>query len=1035
MSIKKIFISLVIISFVLGLYYFFIIRSQKIKIQEIILSNGETILLSSNNINSNYESSDNNIATVDENGIIYGISNGYVEITVRDSSNKIRYIYKVNVQIKSPNDLNHEENNIDLENIVIPDKMEVLVGEVKKVEYQIIPNNYNGTLIWISSNEEVVKTDTYGNIKGIKTGEALVEVSDIKNKVIKSIIVTVKENEKIKTEEITNSIPKITFNRSSLDMGVLEKYTILYDKTNINEDILWLSNNEEVAIVNNGVVEAKNVGQAIITAKTVSGNAATSIIIYVQNKSEVDTISIDSNIELFIGEEYTFIPLITPETASKRNLTWTSSDNEVIQITEGVAKALKLGSSTITVMSSTGKSSNSLITVKEKNDEKNVEQISLDKTEISLITGETALIKATILPIDTSNKTIYWTSSNPNVASVENGFIKTYKEGVVVITATSINGKKITCNVTVKDISVEQISLDKTEISLVAGETANIAATISPSNALNKTIYWTSSDPSVATVNNGVISGVKAGSITITATSINGKKTTCNVIVKDLYAEAVSLNKTNLYLNVGETSTIIATLSPSNASNKNLSWTSSDPSVATVNNGVISGVGEGTTSITVTTTNGKTASIPVVVNKISVSDYTFESDKLITSVGKSIKINISSISPSNASYKTATYASSNTSVATVDSSGNVTGVSTGLIKIKVNIDKITKEVAIYVLPAGDKVYFLNASDLSDTIIVESNGEYGMIDAGNITSTQKYIKYLGIKSLNFFLLSHWHYDHYAAVNTILNQYFTPSRFYMKQYNGTNTDDTAENRQRKINLFNSWKNRLGSAYKEVSSNTNFTMGNFTFDLFNTIDRFSVGDLKQTCLDFNNIDDAVTAEEKDAKNVCNENSNTVVALASVNGKKIYLSGDITDNKICTNMACTTYINNRYEFYVADSIFKARCGSSSTNCIDIYKVAHHGFNGYHSLTQSNNIDVINKLNPKYVVASTTRSSFNEWSCSNISWCDPLENLVNRTKSNGQTLNLNYSNITNKVLVTGDYTVVANIASNGTISFISIGW
>ncbi|MCI6918267.1 Ig-like domain-containing protein, partial [bacterium] len=139
-----------------------------------------------------------------------------------------------------------------------------------------------------------------------------------------------------------------------------------------------------------------------------------------------------------------------------------------------------------------------------------------------------------------------------------------------------------------------------------------------PDNSTNKNVSWKSSNTSVATVNNGVVTALKAGTATITVTTeYCGKTATCQVTVNErIYnVESVSLDKTNITLTEGDSETLTATVYPDNATNKNVSWKSSNTSVATVNNGVVTAIKAGTATITVTTEDGrKTASCQVIVD-------------------------------------------------------------------------------------------------------------------------------------------------------------------------------------------------------------------------------------------------------------------------------------------------------------------------------------------------------------------------------------------------------------------------------------
>ena len=176
------------------------------------------------------------------------------------------------------------------------------------------------------------------------------------------------------------------------------------------------------------------------------------------------------------------------------------------------------------------------------------------------------------------------------------------------------------------------ISLSKTSLTINKGSSQTITATVYPANATNKTVTWSSSNMSVATVSNGKITAKEKGSTTITAKTFNGKTATCSVTVVDntvVSPISISLNKTELTLTVGESYTLSASISPSNATPKTVTWSSSTSSVATVSNGKVTANAKGTTNITAKTSNGKTATckITVVPKPTTVNITSLKSDE------------------------------------------------------------------------------------------------------------------------------------------------------------------------------------------------------------------------------------------------------------------------------------------------------------------------------------------------------------------------------------------------------------------------
>ena len=246
-------------------------------------------------------------------------------------------------------------------------------------------------------------------------------------------------------------------------------------------------------------------------------------------------------------------------------------------------------------------------------------------------------------------------------------------------------------------VGVSGITLNKTALNLTIGASESLVATISPSNATNKDVEWTSSNTNVATVDTtGKVTGVSAGSATITVKTKDGSKVaTCNVTVKNsvIPVTGVTLNKTALNLVTGASESLVATISPSNATNKDVEWTSSNTNVATVDTtGKVTGVSAGSATITVKTKDGSkvaTCNVTVKNSVIPVTGVTLNKTALNLVTGASESL-VATISPSNATNKDVEWTSSNTNVATVDTTGKVTGVSSGSATITVKTKDGTK---------------------------------------------------------------------------------------------------------------------------------------------------------------------------------------------------------------------------------------------------------------------------------------------------------------------------------------------------------
>lgn len=261
--------------------------------------------------------------------------------------------------------------------------------------------------------------------------------------------------------------------------------------------------------------------------------------------------------------------------------------------------------------------------------------VTLDRRNLSLLPGSTATLVATVAPTSATNKSLTWKSSDTSIATVDaNGIVTAVKEGTATITVTTVDGSyTATCTVTISkdNVAVTGVSLNKTSLTLAVNESSTVTATVTPSGATNKNVTWSSDNTKVATVSSkGVITGKADGTAVITVTTEDGKYTaSVTVTVKTVAVTGVSLNKGTTSIVEGKTETLKATIKPTNASNKTVTWSSSNTAVATVDaNGKITAKSVGTTVITVTTKDGKyTAQCTVTVTEKTYK-YTYKTAKL-----------------------------------------------------------------------------------------------------------------------------------------------------------------------------------------------------------------------------------------------------------------------------------------------------------------------------------------------------------------------------------------------------------------------
>lgn len=503
--------------------------------------------------------------------------------------------------------------------VLDPKTLTMTEGDCMTIIATISPSNAtNRNLRW-SSSDEMVASVADGKVTAHRAGKAVIVVSTEDGGLTANCQVTV--NSKAVRVESVN------LDRKDLALMVGESATLtatVFPSNATDKNVRWTSTNTSVVSAMDGKVTALKVGSATITVTTEDGGKTANCQVSVNPKIvNVESVSLDrTELTLTEGESTTLTAVVFPSNATDRNVRWSSSDVTVASVVNGKVTALKAGSTIVTVTTEDGgRTASCRVTVKSK--VVNVESVSLNKSSVAIIAGESVTLVVTVSPSNATNKNVSWHSSDESVATVSNGRVTALKAGSAVITVTAEDGGKTAiCQVSVKPkiVNVQSVSLNKSSITLTEGESTTLTAVVSPSNATNKNVRWSSSDASVASVVNGKVTALKAGSSTIKVTTEDGGLTaSCQVVVKskEIRVKSVSLNRETLALEPWERATLTATVSPSNATNKNVWWSSSDATIVSVDNGRLYARKLGRTTITVTTEDGRhKASCQVVVENI-----------------------------------------------------------------------------------------------------------------------------------------------------------------------------------------------------------------------------------------------------------------------------------------------------------------------------------------------------------------------------------------------------------------------------------
>lgn len=534
------------------------------------------------------------------------------------------------------------------------------IGTTATIHATITPEDAtNRNVTWESDNPGVVSVDEEGNVTAHTTGVATITVTTEDGGYTDSIKITVIEG--------TVSVTGVSLSQTSIALVVGGSSTltaILEPNTATNQNVTWESSDTSVATVANGVVQAVSAGTATVTVTTEDGGYTATCQVTVNAPVASGIYLSPTSLSLEVGEAGTIS--VTVSGYGYGDLVMTNSSSAVASAeydqSSGTVtvEALAEGTATITVYlrSDATVSASATVTVTEPDEEpvertynffikmnKDAELVdpadsggrSVAQLEAGFTISGTGTNAADALEDACSNEglecNLWWGESGGQdlrgwivtlmgMAQYQTGSDWTYwiqyHDGTynqyTLGYYTDGGDFSLIWDTTSADVE-GVVSLDRTSLTLTVGQTAALTATVYPEDA---TLTWTSSDTAVATVSDGLVAAVSAGTAVITVSASNGLSATCRVTVTESSGSVteptgVSLNRTSVVLATDSSTQLRATLTPSGAT-ATLTWTSSDTTVATVDgDGVVYGVSAGTATITVTTSNGLSATCEVTV--------------------------------------------------------------------------------------------------------------------------------------------------------------------------------------------------------------------------------------------------------------------------------------------------------------------------------------------------------------------------------------------------------------------------------------
>lgn len=619
-----------------------------------------------------WKSMNEDIATVSNSGLVTFKQPGQVTIMCATKDTGIegsQFFTSCTINISVPVD------SITLDTT----KATIRKGDTLRITADVLPTTAsNKNLIWESSDTSVATVSPNGVVTAVGTGRCTIlckssDPSSTASAMCNIFVMQPVTGIELNTTEITVRKGQVFWlNANCLPTDADDK------------SVTWSSNNEEICTVEqDGKVTAVEAGTTTIVAMSNdSGMLATCKVIVTQ---PVTGIKLNSSYqEMWVGSKYAIIPTVEPIDAENKNVTYFSSDESVASVDEyGVVTALKGGNTIIEVTTEEYHlTATCTIVVKEY-----VSSITLSEHEKFLNVTETGTLTAVVETTTATNRGIVWSSSDDAICSVDkDGNLSGNRVGNAVITATAADGSGVydTCIVHVVN-PVTKITVEPDTVRMLVGDSYIVRAVVEPDNATIKDVDWSSSNESIAIVDEaGEIFALSTGKCKITATSKDGNnvKGSCWVYVTPVVnISSLKINSSEIYMLSGKSRQLAVRVRPANNTDS-YDWYSTDTGIVTVNsNGVITTVGPGVADVVVeSTANG--VSSTCTVHSLAISRSSMRLEQYDSNYLDVIGID---------STDRVIWRSSNPRIATVDSSGKVVGRMRGTC----NITAVTHDKTLY----------------------------------------------------------------------------------------------------------------------------------------------------------------------------------------------------------------------------------------------------------------------------------------------------------------------------------------------------
>lgn len=593
----------------------------------------------------------------------------------------------------------------------------------------ILPSTVAVTTVnWTSSNPSVASVDAQGNIVALSVGQTTVTVSTTDGTNLSdTCVVTVNP---ILASGI--SLSRGLFSGIAGDTATLVPTFVPLNTT--NQTVIWTTGNPAVATVENGLVTIHSVGMTTITASATDGSGVSASCSVVGNAVKVTSIQIEkvsgpSLDSLRTFDNFTLSAVALPANATSKSITWSSSASSALRIISQTdstcsCQALAAGEYVITASAQDGSQVSSQVTVTVL--PTLAESLAMVQDSALLSLGDNLQLSYTLLPAETTDKSVAWASSDTTILTVsQTGFCSAIGVGTAAITVSTLDGSDLvaTCVIQVADTVIpptlaQSITLSAHSAELLLGDSLTLSCTILPLETSDKSFSRTCTDPSVLSLDTlGNIRAIGLGTASIIVTTLDGTalSDTCVITVNPILAESLLISLTDTTLHVADTFTLSCAVLPLNTTNPAVIWTSSDPTVVSVDSlGFCTALSLGSATITVSTLDGSalSASCAVLVTPILADSLALSASEWTLTIGDSAVLT-AQVFPANVTNPTVLFQSNAPSVVQVDNNGKINALNVGEAIITVSTadgSGLSAECLVIVEPIFVTSITLNVED-------------------------------------------------------------------------------------------------------------------------------------------------------------------------------------------------------------------------------------------------------------------------------------------------------------------------------------